>query len=57
MSSLILHTKNSSCPPIDLVANATHKYRNSNVVRRAGTVRGSLSVRKTARREAVPQTH
>ena len=35
----------------------THKYQNSNVVRMAGLVRGSLSVRKTARRVAVPRTH
>ena len=35
----------------------THKYQNSNVVRRTSTVCGILSVRKTDRRETVPQTH
>ena len=30
----------------------THKYQNSNVVRMTGSVRGSLSVRNTARRVA-----
>ena len=33
----------------------THKYQNCNVVRMTGAVRGSLSVRKTARRVAIPQ--
>ena len=35
----------------------THKYQNSNVVRIKGAVRGSLSVRKTDRCVAVPQTN
>ena len=33
------------------------QIKNSNVVRRMGTVCGSLSVRSTARRQAVPRTH
>ena len=35
----------------------THKYQNSNVVRMPGILCGSLSIRKTTRREAGPRTH
>ena len=33
------------------------KYQTSNVVRIKGELRGNLSIRKTARRVSVPQTH
>ena len=35
----------------------TRKYQNSNVVHMTGALHGSLSIRKTARRVAVTQTH
>ena len=45
------------CANVVCTYGQTQKYQNSNVVRRTGMVRGSLSVRKTARREDVPRTH